>query len=48
MSDSRWRSQHPHDISIRPLNDGIEWLTGVIKNQSKSIELIYERTIGSR
>lgn len=48
LNDSRIRALHPHDSSIRPLTEGVEWLTDLIRSQSKSIELVYERTIGSR
>ena len=48
FNDARWRSQHPHEGAIRPLSDAIEWMTSIIRNQSKSIELVYERTVGSR
>jgi hypothetical protein len=48
LADPRVRSMHGHEGSVRPLWEGVEWLTGLIRNQSKSIELVYERTIGSR
>jgi hypothetical protein len=48
LSEPRLRTYHPHEGSIRPLPEAVEWLTSVIRGQSKSIELIYERTVGSR
>lgn len=41
LSDLRIRTLHGHESNIRPLSEGVEWLTGLIRNQSKSIELIY-------
>lgn len=48
LSDPRVRGLHPHEGSVRQLGEGVEWLTSLIRSQSKSIELVYERTIGSR
>ena len=48
LTDHRFRSLHPHEGSVRPLTEGVEWMTGIIRSQSKSMELIYERTVGSR
>ena len=48
LNDHRQRSYHPHESSIKPLPDAVDWLTSLIRSQSKSIELIYERTIGNR
>lgn len=48
FNDARWRSQHPHESSIKPLSEGVELLTSAIRTHAKSIELVYERTIGSR
>lgn len=48
FNDHRLRTLHPHEASLRPLPEAVEWLTGVIRSQSKSTELIFERTIGSR
>ena len=48
MGDHRVRSGHQHQSSLRPLGEGVQWLTSTIRSQSKSMEMIYERTIGSR
>ena len=48
LSDPRQRGHHPHDSSIKPISEGIDWLTSIIRSQSKAIEVVYERTIGSR
>ena len=48
FSDARWRGQHPHEGAVKPLSEGVEWLTTAIRTQTKSVELLYERTIGSR
>lgn len=48
LAEPRFRGMHPHEGSVRPLAEGVEWITGIIRSQSKSMELIYERTVGSR
>lgn len=35
--DPRFRSMHPHEGSVRPLSEGVEWMTNMIRSQSKSM-----------
>lgn len=49
MSDNKYRLQHSsHESAVKPVFEAAEHIAAMIRSHTKSIESVYERTIGNR